>query len=301
MIYKTGVVTVLLISLTCLIRFHAEAAEPKDKILESLIPSLSLLSEAQRQQMTAILRETANSGACSEDILSCLAQDKPDPFATRMAEAAAFLTRKGVSEKDIRRILAERGKFRKEENRFSFTEEGRPTQGNKEARIVLMDFAEFKCPYCHDFLPVLHRVVSESKGAVKLVFKHYPLKSHKGSVLASAAAEAAHRQGSFWEMADLLFLDMERQEREDLERHASRLGLDMERFRKDLDDPTTVEDVERDKSEGVRAGVTGTPSLFINGKYFRLPRHPSFLKDVINEEAEALGIDPPFKGPIYSD
>jgi predicted DsbA family dithiol-disulfide isomerase len=301
MILRHVFIIALLLCLTNLIHSHAAAAGPQEKILEARLPSLSLLSEAQRQQMTAILRETSNYGECSADILSCILKDKPDPFAVRMAEATAFLIRKGASEKDIRRILVERGKFKKEENRFSFTEEGRPTEGNKAARIVLMDFAEFKCPYCYEFLPLLHRMVSESKGAVKLVFKHYPLKSHKGSVLASAAAEAAHRQGSFWQMADLLFLDMERQEREDLERLASRLGLDMERFKRDLDDQTTMEDVERDKAEGVRAGVTGTPSLFINGKYYRLPRHPSFLKDVINEEAEALGIDPPFKGPLYSD
>ncbi len=277
------------------------AGAAEDILSEASIPAVSKLNKAQREQLLSTLSEAYGYGDCRETVIECLKKNLSDPVALRSANMAAFLFSKGARQDDIKKILSERYSYSVTQTRHTFTSEGRPYDGQQDAPIVLYDFAEFKCPYCWEFLPLLHRLVSESRGKVRLVFKHYPLKSHKGSAQSSAAAEAAHRQGRFWEMAELLFRDMQKQERKDIERHALFLGLDIERFKKDLEDPSTLEAVEKDKAEGMTAGVTGTPSLFVNGKNYRLPRHEAFLKDVINEEAAVLNLPPIFPGNPFRE
>jgi predicted DsbA family dithiol-disulfide isomerase len=75
----------------------------------------------------------------------------------------------------------------------------------------------------------------------------------------------------------------------------SQLGLDMKKFKKDLYDKSLLEEIEQDKIEGVRAGVDATPTIFINGKEYPLRHDEPFLKDILNEEAERIGIPHPFK------
>jgi len=271
------------------------AAEPDS------IPIIARLNQAQRTDLDGLLKDITNYGVCEEDLSTCLNKKPADPVALKNANIIAFLISKGVKEEHIRRIISEKAKFAKETKRAQLTVQGRPTDGNPQAPIVLADFAEFKCPFCGELLPLLHRIVSASNGMVRAVFKHFPLKSHKGSLLSSCAAEAAHRQGKFWEMAALLFKDMNNQEREHLEAHAGSIELDMSRFKTDLDDQAVVKVIERDKEEGLAAGVSGTPSLYINGKAYNLPRHGSFIKDAINEEAASMGLNPPFPGNLFAE
>jgi protein-disulfide isomerase len=147
--------------------------------------------------------------------------------------------------------------------------------------------------------PTLKKLVADSNGKVRLVFKHFPLKNHPGTFFSSRAAQAAHRQGKFWEMYDLLFKDFSKQGMEDVLEYGRTLGMDIERFKTDLEDRKIEELIERDKMEGVRAKVTGTPTLFINGKMYNLRHDEDFLKDLINEEAERLGLEPPYQDWVY--
>lgn len=271
------------------------------ELFKDSIPIIARLNQAQKAQLEGLLKDIANYGVCEEDLSTCLNKKPADPLALKNANITAFLISKGVKEEHIRRIISEKAKFAKDTRRAELTVQERPTDGNPQAPIVLADFAEFKCPFCGEFLPLLHRIVSASNGMVRAVFKHFPLKSHKGSLLSSCAAEAAHRQGKFWEMAALLFKDMNNQEREHLEAHAASLGLDTDRFKADLEDQAIVKVIERDKEEGLAAGISGTPSLYINGKAYNLPRHDSFIKDAINEEAVLMGLTPPFPGNLFAE
>jgi protein-disulfide isomerase len=147
--------------------------------------------------------------------------------------------------------------------------------------------------------PVLKRLVEDSNGMVRLFFKHFPLKNHPGTFFSSKAAQAAHRQGKFWPMYDLLYKDFNKQSMEDVLQYARILGMDGDRFKTDLEDPSIEELLERDKMEGVRAQVKGTPTLFINGKMYHLLHDEGFLKDLISEEAERLGLEAPYQDWAY--
>ena len=118
-------------------------------------------------------------------------------------------------------------------------------------------------------MPVLEQVLERYPNDVKLVFKNFPLRSHSFSRPAAVAALAAGRQGKFWEFYDLLFKNYSHLNEKKVREIAQQLNLDMEKFDKDQKDPQLMAIINRDVSEGDRAGVRGTPTVFINGRFLR--------------------------------
>jgi len=136
----------------------------------------------------------------------------------------------------------------------------------------LVVYGDFECPYTAAAMQSIGRLL-ESGAAFGLVFRQFPLRSiHPHAESAAEASEAAARQGRFWEMHDLLFRSQLHLEDSDLRRYAERLGLDLTRFDADRGDPAIGARVERDVESGVRSGVRGTPSLFIDGAWYGGPR-----------------------------
>lgn len=266
----------------------------------ALLPRVTALDENRRNELIDVLKTEPNYGNCGGTMYQCLAAEKPDKTAVRFANFGAFLVSRGVPAKSLGFLAKERAKFMSQEPAPPFTYSDSPSLGNEKAKIIIAEFAEFKCTYCVALSPVLKRLVADSNGRVRLFFKHFPLKSHPGTFFSSRAAQAAHRQGKFWEMYELLYKDFSKQGMEDVLEYARMLGMDADRFRKDLEDPKVEELIERDKMEGVRAKVVGTPTLFINGKMYHLRHDEEFLKDLISEEAERLGLEPPYQDWAYN-
>ena len=132
--------------------------------------------------------------------------------------------------------------------------------------------------------PYLKKVVEESNGKVKLVFKQYPLPGHPKAKEAAKAAVAAHKQGKFWEMHDLLFENQETLPTADFDEYAQKLGLDMKRFEADMASKETTKKIEADIAEGRAAGVDSTPSIYVNDRRFVFP--PDTLGDYVREELD---------------
>ena len=264
----------------------------------ALLPRVTALDESRKSELMDVLKSEPNYGKCKGTMFQCLVAEKPDKTAVRFANFGAYLASKGVPARSLGFLAKERAKFMSQAT-APFTHTDSPSLGNEKAKIIIADFAEFKCTYCVALSPVLKRLVDDSNGMVRLFFKHFPLKNHPGTFFSSRAAQAAHRQGKFWEMYDLLYKDFSKQSMEDVLEYAQALGLDVERFKRDLEDPKIEALIERDKMEGVRAKVTGTPTLFINGKMYHLRHDEEFLKDVICEEAERLGLEAPYRDWAY--
>ena len=131
-------------------------------------------------------------------------------------------------------------------------------------------------------MPVLEQVLEKNPNQVKLVFKNFPLRNHKSAMPAAIAALAAEKQGKFWEFHDLLFKDYNRLSEQKVKEIAQQLNLDMEQFEKDRKDPRIRAMINRDVSEGNRAGVRGTPTVFINGRLLR-KRNPAGFQEVIEK------------------
>jgi protein-disulfide isomerase len=149
-------------------------------------------------------------------------------------------------------------------------------RGSSE-RPQLVVYGDFECPYTAAAMREIGRL-EEGGAAFEVVFRYFPLREiHPHAQTAAEAAEAAARQDRFWEMHDLLFRNQLHLEPADLRRYAERIGLALERFESDLADPAIVARVERDLESGVRSGVDGTPSLFIDGRRYLGPRDAESL------------------------
>jgi len=131
-------------------------------------------------------------------------------------------------------------------------------------------------------VPVLEQVLEKNPDKVKLVFKNFPLRNHKFAMEAATAALAAEKQGKFWEFHDLLFKDYNRLNEQKVKEIAQKLNLDMARFEKDRKDPGIRGLINRDLAEGNRAGVGGTPTIFINGRLLR-NRSPAGFQELIDK------------------
>lgn len=138
--------------------------------------------------------------------------------------------------------------------------------GPADAPATLVEYGDYECPHCGAAYPVVKEVLRRAGDRVRFVFRNFPLTQiHPRAERAAEAAEAAGDQGKFWEMHELIYTQQERLDRSDLIAHARQLGLDMQRFTHDLDIGAYAERVRDDFMSGVRSGVNGTPTFFVNG------------------------------------
>jgi protein-disulfide isomerase len=131
------------------------------------------------------------------------------------------------------------------------------------AAALVIEYADFECPYCAAQSPRM------ASSGLRRVFRHFPVRSsHSRAWAAACAAEAAARQGRFWEMHELLFADQGRLADPHLWERARQLGLDLERFDTDRRSEAVAARVKRDFKSGVRAGVVTTPTVFCGGRMY---------------------------------
>jgi protein-disulfide isomerase len=159
-------------------------------------------------------------------------------------------------------------------------------RGAPSALVTLVEYADFECLNCARAFPLLVRYLDEFRGTLRLVFRHFPLGwEHPGSALAARAAEAAARQGKFWEMHDELFRNPGMLHREALHAQAASIDLDLGRFSADLDDPSLVARIERDIATGRASTVNATPTFFVDGARYANSRNVEGLRDAIFDAA----------------
>ena len=154
---------------------------------------------------------------------------------------------------------------------------------------TLVEFLDFECESCRAVKPVVDQIKQDYQGELEIVVRHMPL--HASSVNAAKAAEAAHAQGRFADMYDLLFEtqpewgEQQEPEEEFFFELAERLDLDMDEFRSVYEDPATEAKVERDATDGEALGVTGTPTFFLDGEKLEI----TTVDDLTSQIDEAVG------------
>lgn len=151
----------------------------------------------------------------------------------------------------------------------------------QSVRITI--YSDFQCPFCRQFSKPFRQLMTEGVEGLRIEFefKNFPLSFHPNAQLAAQAVLAAKEQGKFWEMHDLLFANQMALKRENLLQYAEQLGLDMNRFQKDLDSDRLKQTIDRDKADGTRAKVEATPTMFINGKQYTGSRPFEELKKLV--------------------
>lgn len=143
---------------------------------------------------------------------------------------------------------------------------GRPVYGSETAPVTVVVFADFECPHCRAEAPKLRQTIDQFRGRAKLVYKHFPLEFHERAKQAAIATEAAHDQGKFWEMHDIVFANQGALTDADLLRYAQQIGLDMAKFKASMATPEPKKRVESDHAHGDKLGLGGTPTVYVNGR-----------------------------------
>jgi protein-disulfide isomerase len=145
--------------------------------------------------------------------------------------------------------------------------------GSPNLEIVLVEYGDFECPFCAEVEPVLRELRHSLPNSLLFAFRHFPMaEAHPHSLHAAEAAEAAGVQGKFWQMHDCLFANHDALEDEDLIHYAAAVGCNLDQFTRDMAEGRYAARVREDFLSGVRSGVNGTPTLFINGMRYDGPR-----------------------------
>jgi protein-disulfide isomerase len=168
--------------------------------------------------------------------------------------------------------------------------EDAPFKGPADAPITIVEFSDFQCTYCKRVVSVLDQVLERYPDKVRLAFRDFPIANiHPQAEKAAEAAHCAAEQGKFWEFHDLLFEKQDAIPTTNFAEHAKALGLEVTTFQTCIDGGKYQEKVERNYAAGVKAGVSGTPAFFINGRLLSGAQPLEAFKTVIDEELERLG------------
>ncbi len=161
---------------------------------------------------------------------------------------------------------------------------GAPVRGPANAKVTVVVFSDFQCPFCSRAVPTLKALEEQYPGKIRFAFKNQPLPFHDKARLAGAAALAANEQGKFWEFHDLLFAHQDQLDRPALEKHAQSLGLDLKRFKTALDTNRFDAALTADSNEAARVGANGTPTFFVNGRRIVGAQPVEAFKTIIDDE-----------------
>lgn len=166
-------------------------------------------------------------------------------------------------------------------------------RGAPDADLTITIYADFQCPACLTETQIIASGWPQIADRVRMVFRHFPLDTHRHAFLAARYAEAAGRQGRFWELHDMLFANQRSwssmaDARQTFNGYALQLGLDMDQLQRDVASTEVRDKIVADQQGGVRAGVRGTPSLFVNGRLVNNPRTAAELVRLVDESLAAL-------------
>lgn len=247
-------------------------APAEDKAVED-IPAdiypgfpLAALKPAERAQIVKVTRaELCPCDDSTESLHQCLqSKESRCALAEQSLNMIGAMVRGSYNETDILDEVATFVEAAKKTHQFRL--ENRAYKGNVDAKVVIVEFADFECPHCRTASGIMKSISEKYGDEIVLYFKQYPLPSHANAEIAARAAVAANNQGKFWPMHDEIFKNQRALSYDKIVGFGQRLGLNIGKFKTDMESPDVRQIVADDRADGDAAGITGTPSFFINGK-----------------------------------
>jgi protein-disulfide isomerase len=176
--------------------------------------------------------------------------------------------------------------------RADVAEAGSPAKGPADAPVTVIEFSDFECPFCGRIEPTLEKIEKTYGDQIRFVFRQFPLSIHPHAQKAAEASLCANEQGKFWEMHDAMFSDQHSLGVDQLKSKAASLGLDADKFNACLDGDKFDATIKADIADGQKAGVGGTPALFVNGRFINGAVPYEDIAKVIDDELARKGIAP---------
>jgi protein-disulfide isomerase len=174
--------------------------------------------------------------------------------------------------------------------RVQVATQGHPSRGAAKAPVTIVEFSDFQCPYCGEIFPTLQEIAAKYQDKVRIVYRQFPLKElHPQAEKAAEASLCANEQGKFWQLHDAMFADQEHLTVDDLKAKAAVLSLDAAAFATCLDSGKHAAAISASIVEGAKAGVAGTPALFINGRLLSGNQPAAEIEMLIDDELSRTG------------
>ena len=256
------------------------------------LPSVDFtgLTPAQKTLALKMLRATACPCGCTMKMAECRIKDPSCSYSKSLSAMVVGSIKKGGNEATVLAVLDASPMMHRPtpkllEDPLPIPVEGSPVIGPANARVTLVEFSDFQCPYCSVAVLKLNAILKAYPNDVKLIFKQYPLADlHSQAELAAEAALAAHRQGKFWPLHDAMFADRTHLTRQNILAMAGKAGLDLPRFQQDWDSSAIKQAVARDLADGDKIFVNGTPTIFIDGQRYNGDLELDAVRPVIEKE-----------------
>ena len=251
---------------------------------------MTKLTALQKPVALAILRETPCTCGCNMQLAECRVKDPACSYSRALAALVVKSVGEGKTPAQVKQILAS-SKIAPPppppilEDPVKVNIDGSPFKGPANARVTIVEFSDFQCPYCSIAVHKAYEVMKMYPNDVKLVFKQFPLSElHPQARLAAEASLAANAQGKFWELHDKMFQNFRSLNREKIVALATECGIDMQKFLADMQSGKYRAAVEKDLKDAELLGLSATPTFFINGRKYNANPEPQNLKPIIDAE-----------------
>lgn len=270
----------------------AEAAAPREMSLaeaQAELPGFRVdrLSPRLRAELVAAARDEFVYDGSPYSLAGCLKEDKPcKAHALRGLDLIASALAGGASRSEaLASYTRYYGSF-DARNRQTIDLSGAACMGNADAPVTVVEFSDFECPYCALARPMLEQAVKQAADKARLCFMHFPLPGHSNAMSAAQATVYAQRHGKFWQLHDLVFENQKRLSPQTIRELVQQVGLDPAGLVEGVKSGELTTVVEKQRDEGRRLGIQGTPTIFINGRQYNLPLSPELLRFTIEDEIE---------------
>ncbi len=276
--------------------------DAKEDILESIIRQKLLEAESKKQNVTVseLLKKEVHakvSDPSPEEVNKIYEQYK-DQFEGRPKEQAVFFIMQRLKADASQSIqdeyldsleekFAVKNYLVKPIERVTVSMDDDHQKGPKDAPVQIIEFTDFQCPFCGRARPTVAKVIETYGDKVVYVLRDFPLDGHALAQDAAEAAQCAGVQNKYWEYSNILWQNQGALEVANLKKFAKELGLDTEKFNQCLDSDQFAQEVKKDLQDGVKAGVSGTPAFFINGRLISGARPFKDFKKIIDEELKS--------------
>ena len=256
-------------------RFKLEEQELESYLSEMLVQEAAKAkNQTEQEYIEALNKEGLASDADVQAFYEQNVKPRPDapPLDMIKDRIRGFLVAQKGQElvrTEIDRLKAAKGMTSElpapEAAKASFDLAGRPMKGNPDAKITVVEFSDFQCPYCSRASGAVEELIKAYPNDVKVYFLHFPLSFHEQAMPAAIAAQCANQQGKFWELHDKIFENQRTLAGDQYAGWAKDVGLDVTKFEACVKDPESEKLVKADVEQGEAAGVQGTPSFYVNG------------------------------------
>jgi protein-disulfide isomerase len=248
------------------------------------------LTAPQKNAALKLMRDLGCTCGCAMKVAQCRIEDPACGYSKGISTIVLKGFHDGKTTDEVQKLVASSAVGRPRqapkvlEDPVRIATTGSPATGPTNAKVTLVEFSDFECPFCAKAAAEVRNVLNAYPNDVRLIYKQFPLPMHPHAQTAALASLAADEQGKFWDLYYKMFANYRQLSQENILKWAAELGVNVDKFKADMQSGKNQATVKKDLEDGELAGVSGTPTFFVNGKRYNGPVDLASLKPILDQE-----------------